>query len=73
MFTFVICEISYEIMHFTIIHYYCNNLQVTCSTGDDKIDPFLLSALNNPRDRLLLLKLDHELERFVSDTTYVIT
>ncbi len=31
------------------------------------IDPFLLQALNQPKDRLTILKLDHELEKFINN------
>jgi hypothetical protein len=35
------------------------------------IDNFLLTALENPRDRLTILKLDQELEAFVKDEGFV--
>lgn len=34
-----------------------------------EMDEFLLNALNNPRDRLTLLKLEQQLELFVLDET----
>lgn len=34
------------------------------------LDTFLLQALNHPRDRLTLLKLDYELERFINSPRY---
>jgi hypothetical protein len=37
---------------------------------DLQVDAFLLSALANPRDRLAILKLDFDLEKFVRDVKY---
>jgi len=34
------------------------------------LDTFLLQALNHPRDRVTLLKLDYELERFINSNRY---
>ena len=34
---------------------------------DFEVDSFLLTALSNPRDRLTLLKLDTDLEKFIKD------
>jgi hypothetical protein len=33
------------------------------------LDGFLLAALNNPKDRFFLFKLDKELESFIADDT----
>ncbi|KAI8049560.1 single-stranded nucleic acid binding R3H [Syncephalis plumigaleata] len=33
------------------------------------MDAFLLTALNNPRDRIFLLKLDKDMEQFILDTS----
>jgi len=33
-----------------------------------QMDQFLMDALENPRDRLAILKLDHDLENFINDT-----
>eukprot|EP01119_Soliformovum_irregulare_P009769 TRINITY_DN2349_c0_g1_i4.p1 TRINITY_DN2349_c0_g1~~TRINITY_DN2349_c0_g1_i4.p1 ORF type:complete len:641 (+),score=157.85 TRINITY_DN2349_c0_g1_i4:113-2035(+) len=38
------------------------------SPNDFQIDPFLLSALANPRDRITILKLDQDLEKFMKDS-----
>jgi hypothetical protein len=35
------------------------------------VDAFLLDALNSPRDRLTILKLELELEKFLRDPKYV--
>mmetsp|Transcript_11670 Transcript_11670/g.16202 ORF Transcript_11670/g.16202 Transcript_11670/m.16202 type:complete len:715 (-) Transcript_11670:24-2168(-) len=35
--------------------------------NDFEVDSFLLTALSNPRDRLTLLKLDTDLEKFIKD------
>jgi hypothetical protein len=35
-----------------------------------EIDPFLSNALNNPRDRFTILKLEKDLGAFLSDTRY---
>ncbi len=34
------------------------------------MDSFLITALSNPRDRMTILKLDYELERFIRDQRY---
>lgn len=36
------------------------------------MDPFLLSAIHNPRDRITVLKLDQDLEKFVKDSRLVL-
>eukprot|EP01114_Cavostelium_apophysatum_P017608 TRINITY_DN5280_c0_g2_i1.p1 TRINITY_DN5280_c0_g2~~TRINITY_DN5280_c0_g2_i1.p1 ORF type:complete len:806 (+),score=200.72 TRINITY_DN5280_c0_g2_i1:286-2703(+) len=43
--------------------------QETASLAESEfqLDQFLLTALANPRDRLTILKLDHELEKFMKD------
>lgn len=38
--------------------------EIDFNTG---LDGFLLAALKNPKDRLFLLKLDREMERFIND------
>ena len=38
--------------------------EIDVNTG---LDGFLLAALKNPKDRLFLLKLDRDMERFVKD------
>ena len=38
-----------------------------------ELDGFLLAALRNPKDRLFLLKLDREMERFILDVKYVVS
>lgn len=40
-------------------------------SGEPVLDPVLLQCLNNPRDILLVLKLDTELRRFVENREYV--
>ncbi len=42
--------------------------QIEPTTEEDmhQIDPFLLQALNQPKDRLTILKLDYELENFIN-------
>jgi len=37
-------------------------------TSNVEVDQFLLSALANPRDRLTILKLDHDLAKFMKET-----
>ncbi|CAG8577397.1 3108_t:CDS:2 [Acaulospora colombiana] len=41
-----------------------NLSEIDLNTG---LDGFLLAALKNPKDRLFLLKLDREMERFIND------
>lgn len=36
----------------------------------NQLDGLLLNALANPRDRLTILKLDYELERFIKESRY---
>jgi len=43
--------------------------EIDFNTG---LDGFLLAALKNPKDRLFLLKLDREMERFIKDKKYII-
>ncbi|CAG8630750.1 3222_t:CDS:2, partial [Acaulospora morrowiae] len=44
-----------------------NSSEVDFNTG---LDGFLLAALKNPKDRLFLLKLDREMERFINDKNH---
>ncbi|KAL1917442.1 uncharacterized protein VTP21DRAFT_3835 [Calcarisporiella thermophila] len=41
----------------------------TCISSSGDLDGFLLAALKNPKDRMFLLKLDQEMERFISDSS----
>lgn len=43
--------------------------EIDFNTG---LDGFLLAALKNQKDRLFLLKLDQEMERFIKEKKYVI-
>ncbi|ORX89478.1 hypothetical protein K493DRAFT_233332 [Basidiobolus meristosporus CBS 931.73] len=44
-----------------------NELDENEVPSNNELDGFLLAALKSPKDRLLLLKLDQEMERFIND------
>ncbi|KAK9759865.1 hypothetical protein K7432_016669 [Basidiobolus ranarum] len=46
-----------------------NELDDSEVPANNELDGFLLAALKSPKDRLLLLKLDQEMERFINDSS----